>query len=229
MYTKWLNVLSEVQLFNRMERDDINRLLLCMAPLVSTFKKNEYIIIENDECNGPGIVLNGEIIVSKENAAGDRMILSKLETGDLFGEIFSFAGTNRWMASVSAVTDCTVMFIPADKLYGNCAHQCTSHKLMIQNMLQIVSQKAMMLNKKVDYLTIKSIRAKVSTYLLEEYERCQKLYFIIPLKRNELADFLNVTRPSLSRELIKMKEEGMIDFYRSSFKITDLDALKGQV
>lgn len=93
-------------------------------------------------------------------------------------------------------------------------------------MLHLVAEKAMDLNKRVDYLTIKSIRSKVSTYLLEAYEHNHEAYFHTPMKRNELADFLNVTRPSLSRELTKMKEEGLIDFYRSSFKINDLEGLK---
>jgi Mn-dependent DtxR family transcriptional regulator len=52
---------------------------------------------------------------------------------------------------------------------------------------------------------------------------------MISLKRNELAEFLNVSRPSLSREMIKMKDEGIIDFYKSSFKIIDIERLKKSI
>jgi len=173
--------------------------------------------------------LKGEVLVTKENAAGERVILSRLGKGDLFGEVFAFSGTSKWYASVTATTDCTVMFLSAAKMTSNCANQCVNHKQLIQNMLHIVAEKAMDLNKRVDYLTIKSIRSKVSTYLLEEYEQNQGTYFHTPMKRNEMADFLNVTRPSLSRELTKMKEEGLIDYYRSSFKINDLEGLKAYI
>jgi len=53
-----------------------------------------------------------------------------------------------------------------------------------------------------------------------------KTTFILPLKRNELADFLNVSRPSLSREMSRLMEEGIIDFHRASIKIKDLDSLR---
>ena len=229
MYEKWLDILNTVPLFDKMDKDEIRALLQCIKPQILNYKKGEYLIIENDECKGPGIVLEGEVLVSKENAAGERVILSKLGVGELFGEIFAFSGTSIWYASVSAVTDCTVMFLSAARMTDNCANQCINHKQLIQNMLHIVAGKALDLNKRVDYLTIKSIRSKISTYLLEKYEQTQQTYFVTPMKRNELADFLNVARPSLSRELMKMKEEGLIDFYRSSFKINDLEALKSYI
>ena len=48
----------------------------------------------------------------------------------------------------------------------------------------------------------------------------------VPLNRNELASFLNVSRPSMSRELCQLRDEGIIDFHLSTFKIKDLEALK---
>lgn len=49
---------------------------------------------------------------------------------------------------------------------------------------------------------------------------------MLSMNRNELADFLNVARPSLSREMCRMRDEGMIDFHRSSVRIRDMEALK---
>jgi CRP-like cAMP-binding protein len=96
-------------------------------------------------------------------------------------------------------------------------------------MLGIISEKALMLNRKVEYLAIKSMRAKISTFLLEQYKKTGKTTFMIPLNRNELADFLNVSRPSMSREMCRMKEEGIIDFHRASIRIINPDALKKSV
>ena len=76
-------------------------------------------------------------------------------------------------------------------------------------------------------LSLSSIRKKVSTYLLEHYYLKEKQSFKIPLKRNELAEYLHIQRPSLSRELANMKDEGIIDFKGNNFKILNLDELKG--
>ena len=84
----------------------------------------------------------------------------------------------------------------------------------------------MMLNKKVEYLTIKSMRGKISTYLLEQYRREGDVNITLPLNRNELSDFLNVSRPSMSREMSKMKDEGIIDFHLTAVKIRNIEGLK---
>ena len=83
-----------------------------------------------------------------------------------------------------------------------------------------------MLNRKVEYLTIKSMRGKIATYLLEQYNKFGKKNFLLPLKRDDLADFLNVSRTALSRELGRMRDEDLLDFYRSSIKLNNMEKLK---
>ena len=229
MYTKWINSLTKVVLFKDLDKDELIKTLMCIRPNIATYKKKEYLTISGEEFIGIGIIVEGKVIVTKENAAGDRMIMAKLEEGDIFGEMIAFTKYKKWPATVIAETDCTVLFLSSDKIIGNCPSTCPGHKFLIGNMLTLISQKALGLNRKMEYLTIKSIRGKISTYLLEQYNRRREQTFMIPLKRNELAEFLNVSRPSLSREMIKMKDEGIIDFYRSSFKIIDLEALKASI
>lgn len=228
MYTKWLDILKKVELFQNMG-EEVGTVLHCLKPQIGFYKKKDYITLEGDAFTGVGIILQGEAMETKENPAGDRVIISKLHEGDIFGEIVAFSDEKCWMVTVVATTDCTVLFLPPDIILGICPHMCGGHKLLIQNMLRIVSQKTLHLNRKIEYLALKSIRKKVSTYLLENYNMKQKMKFTIPLKRNELADFLNVSRPSLSRELIKMKEEGIIDFNKSLFTILDINSLKMSV
>jgi CRP-like cAMP-binding protein len=109
---------------------------------------------------------------------------------------------------------------------GECQKLCPWHGKLIENMLMMVSERALALSRKVEYLSIKSIRGKISTYLLERYKITGKTTFMLPVNRNELADFLNVSRPSLSREMCNMRDEGIIDFHRASVQIKDVEALK---
>ena len=229
MYSKWLNILKTVKLFENIEIDELKRMLFCLGPKVVYYQKKEYITIADDDFTGIGIVIQGEVIVTKENAIGNRVIMAKLKEGEMFGEMIAFSDKIKWHVTVIASTDCVVLFLPPEKIIGNCPRMCIGHKLLIQNMLKIVSQKALGLDKKIEYLAMKSIRKKISTYLLEQHNIYGKNKFTIPLKRNELAEFLNVSRPSLSRELIKMKEEGIIDFNKSSFEIIDLELLKENI
>lgn len=225
MYEKWISKLIEIDLFKNIEDEELKSILYCLQPIIKSYKKKDIITIEREKLTGIGIVLEGEVIVGKETLAGDRVIMDRLKSGELFGEIAAFS-SNGWLATVEAYSDCTIMFFPPQKIVGMCSKTCVGHKTLIQNMLQIVAEKALNLNKKVEILSLKSIRKKVSNYLLSQYKMNKSLIFNIPLKRNELAEYLLVSRPSLSRELINMKEEEIIDFHRNTFKILDLEALK---
>ena len=103
---------------------------------------------------------------------------------------------------------------------------CPWHRSLVENFLKLLSQKALMLNRKVEYLSIKGIRAKVSTYLYDQYLLQGSRDIQLSLNRTELADFLNVSRPSMSRELGKMREEGIIDFHLNRFHIKNEQALR---
>jgi CRP-like cAMP-binding protein len=113
-----------------------------------------------------------------------------------------------------------------EKIIGECRNVCPWHRMLIQNMLRIISEKALILNRKVEYLTIGSIREKISKFLLEQFKVTGKTTFTLPMNRKELADFLNVSRPSLSREMSRMRDEGIIDFHMATVKIIDLEKLK---
>lgn len=226
MLSEWLKMLGDCTLFQRISKEELDIMLECLKPKISNYKKNEYITIAGDQFAGVGIVLSGNTAVTKENAAGNRIIMSLLGPADVFGEMAAFSGNKLWPATVAAMTDCTVMFLPPDKIVGACHKQCMSHRMLIMNMLRMISTKAILLNRKVEYLSIKSIRGRISTYLLEQYMRTGKTTFMMSLKRNELADFLNVSRPSLSREMCRMRDEGIIEFHKSSVRIKHIDALK---
>jgi CRP-like cAMP-binding protein len=144
----------------------------------------------------------------------------------MFGETSKFSGYDLWPATIIAQEDSTVMFIKAERFMGNCQNVCNSHKRLIMNMLEILAKKALMLNRKVEYLTIKSLRGKVAAFILENYKKNSQLTFNLPMNRADVADFLNVSRPALSREMGRMQEEGIIDFYKATIKILNLESLE---
>lgn len=229
LYREWLHIFLKSPLFYGIDEDQLNILLECIRPRVFKYNKDELIALAGSDFQGVGFLLSGEAMIVKENAAGNRVIISIIKSGELFGEMAAFSGQYKWPATVIAQEPCMVIFISPKAIVGQCEKSCSSHQLLIMNMLKIISQKALMLNRKLEYLSIRSIRGKISYYLLEQYKESGKAMFLLPLQRNELADFLNVPRPSLSREMCKMRNEGIIDFHRSSIRINDLESLKAMV
>lgn len=226
MNTAWMAVLAQVPLFRGLAAAEIEQIVACLEPQVQSFAKHRYIGIEGEALPGIGIVLAGTAVVVKDRETGSRVVLTMLQAGDMFGEMAAFSAQRLWPASVVAQSECTIMLLVPDKITGTCNRVCHSHKVVLQNILVLLSERALALNRKVEYLALKSMRAKIAMYILDQYRRQHQLSFVLPVSRNELAEFLHVSRTALSRELGRMRDEGLLDFYRSSIKIKDLAALQ---
>lgn len=226
MYKKWLPILIKSPLFNNLEILELITMLECFEPRIRTYKKNEIISTEGEELREIGIVISGSVAIGKTNSSGSRTIMTILNPPEMFGEIAAFSHTKIWPATVIAQESTEIMFVPPEKIIDNCEKSCPYHRMLINNILSIISNKALMLNKKVEYLTIKSVRGKISAFLLDQYKLSRNKTLYITMNRSELAEFLNITRPSLSREMCRMRDEGIIEFYKSSIKILNIEGLR---
>ncbi len=220
------DALATAPLFDGIHPADLHSLLSCFNPLVKQYDKGEIAASPGDPLTGVGIVVSGEVEILHENAAGSKSLLSFIEQGQTFGEVAAFAGQTHWPATVTARRDSVLMFIPPQRFLGNCERACAFHKTLVQNMLKILSEKAIRLNKKVAYLEIKGIRPKLCTYLLEQRNLTHSDTFILPMSKSELATYLSVSRPSMSRELGLMRQEKLLDFYLSSVRLLDVESIQ---
>ena len=218
--------LRSAALFRGIAPGELVTLMDCFNPLVKRYEKGGIAVAAGDPLKSIGVVAHGEVEILHENAAGSRSILSFAGRGQTFGEVAAFAGQKAWPATVTARQDCILMFIPPERFLGNCPHACGFHKTLIQNMLMILSKKAVRLNKKVEYLEIKGIRQRLCAYLLEQRRLNGSDTFILSMSKSELAEYLSVSRPSMSRELGLLRNAKILDFYLSSVRLLDVDAVK---
>jgi CRP-like cAMP-binding protein len=229
MYQKWLKTLSSSLLFRGIDLEALDGMLSCLRPRVQRCKLREIVAAYGQPFNGIGIVAKGKVALTKETYSGNRIILEILEAGDIFGEVVAFSDRKVWPATVIAQEDSELLFLSANKILGNCEKLCVSHNTLIINTLNILSNKALMLNKKIEYLSAKNIRSKVSSYLLDTYRQTGEQTLQIPMKRHELADFLSMPRPSLSRELGLMRDAGLIEFDGHSIKVKNVIELEESI
>ena len=213
-------------LFKDVQNHQLNGLLNCLTASFKTLEEGEYAFHLGDDVSYIYIILEGTIEIAKETISGGRNIVAFLGSSQLFGE--GVVCTTKRLAPVSAkaTSKTTLLLIPYEKILKTCGNSCTFHNQLIRNMMLLLGEKNYALNYKIDLLMLKGMREKLITYLLHESQIQNSLSFNISLNRNELADYLNVSRPSMSRELGRLKSEGLIDFYKNTFKILDLDQLK---
>lgn len=223
-----IHILKKSPLFANMNDSDIENSLRCSKSDIATYNKDEMIFYAEDKPKKLFILIEGSVSICRDSADGKRNIITTInQEGDLFGEVFLFINKQEYDNYAIAVSDAKVLQMPKEFLYNRCNKNCTFHTLLTSNMLSILAQKAYYLNQKLNILSSHTLRQKISKLLLKNTSKDDSV--TLKMNREELADYLNVARPSLSRELMKMQEDGLISIDKNKIKIIDLDELQNNL
>lgn len=214
-------ILLNMDLFEGIEPQQLDAILSCLNFKKSRYKKGEAVTVSGGAIDAFGVVLEGTVQILKDDVTGRQSILSAVGPGETFAEVFLCAGIKKSPVTVIAATRASVIFLDYERVVRTCTSACAFHSRLIQNMLRVLAQKNLLMNNKISYLLLKSMRRKLAAYLIEQYGDAKSARFSIPFSRGELADFLNVDRSAMSRELCRMRDEGLIAFQGSAFSITD--------
>lgn len=220
--------LCQNSIFEGLTAEQIGGILPCIVYGVKKYGPEECIYNKGEPVHNLGVVLDGALTVCDENADGKRTTVANIERNELVGEGMIFSTSRSVPHRVIAHEDARVLFLNGEFFLSPCAKSCDkkqTHQEIIKNMLRLLSDKAILLGKKIAYLTAPDLKTKIAMYLCELYEVNCSCTFHMPLNRDRLAEFFAVARPSLSREFINLKNQNVIDFYRSSVQILDLNAL----
>lgn len=220
-----INEIKDNYLFNNMKVDEIQAVLKCCNATVSNFTDNQVLFEKDHKVKNLGIVIEGTLNLVSQKYNGSRVIVTALMKNDLFGEALVYASAEGSPYDLVSSGNSKVLLMPYRIFSNMCSNGCTYHNKLINNMLTILSDKIVMLNNKMSILNAETLRGRIAVYLLSLQKKSKTMTFDMPMKRQDLAEFLNVKRPSLSRELSKMQKDNIIEIYRSSVKIIDIDKL----
>lgn len=189
---------------------------------ISKFSKNDIVALEGTPCKKIGLILDGNIDIKRMMTSNNTIHISSFGKGHLFGEIIAFSDAKFYPATVISATSSEVMFI--DK--NDFINFCTAHPDFLGMFLNDLTNKILTLNKSITNLSLSSIRQKISNFLITEYKSQQTPFIKLNMTKQKLSESLGIPRPSLSRELINMKELGLIDYSKDFIKILDKEALE---
>ena len=222
----YLPLLQSTSLFAGLEAEALRVLLGEVGAVLRTYSRGETLVLAGQSNRRVGVVLSGELEAYRPGPEGARVPITRVEPGGVFGDVLGGSSLAS-PVTVLAATACEVLLVPYEQLLlsdGSPAHQ-----RVLQNLVRTISDKYFLLSRRVDLLLLKSLRAKVCAYLLSEAEVHHSLTFTIPYSRIQLADYLNCDRSALSRELSLMQRDGLLETYKSSFKLLEPDVLRHMV
>ena len=206
-------------LFSGIQPEDMEGMLGCIGYHVRTFQKGEIISFEAETINHVGVVLEGAVDMVKEDVWGNRTMLLRSYAEDVFGETFACGEDSLSVVTFVASEACKVLFLSFCRVMHTCTHACAFHQTLIENMVRIIARKKRELMRKIEVVSKKTLREKILAYLSIQSQSQGKSRFEIPLGRGEWAEYLCADRSALTRELAKMKDEGLINYHRNSFEI----------
>ena len=206
-------------LFDGISKQERGAMLGCIGYHIGSFKKGGIVALEGENLRHIGIVLSGSVDMVKEDFWGHKTMLLRIRKDEIFGETFACGEDNLSVVTFQVSEDAKILFLPFDRVMHSCTMACRFHHQLIENMVHIIANKNRDLMRKVEVVSRRSIREKLLTYLSIQAQAQGSRYFEIPLGRLELAEYLCVDRSAMTRELAKMKDEGLLDYDRNWFRI----------
>lgn len=225
---KYIEELQKNSLFQDMSPEEISLTLSSLSIKVKKHRKRDSICVQNEPFSRIGIILKGKVQVIKSHITGDIASIHTLDTYDSFGEDIICSGRTDTPYSIEALEDSTLMYIDGTMLFIMDKQNSSYRGKFFKNIIKTVANRSFLLNAQVDYIRVLSLRKRVAILLLDHYYNNSQNLFTIEFSRAEMAKYLNATRPAVSKILAEFKKEGIIDYYRNSFKICDVDRLSKQ-
>lgn len=216
---EYFSLLHSVPLFQGIAQEELAHVLECLSAQRRCFQKGETIFHTGEAAESVGIVCVGAVHVVMEDFMGNRSIMAALVQGEVFGEAFACAGIEKMPVSAIAVANCEILLLNYRKIISSCGSHCRFHSQMIENMLCMLAQKNIALAQKVEIISKRSTREKLTAYLSAQAVHAGSRSFRIPFDRQGLADFLCIERSAMSAELSRMQQEGLLRTNRSAFEL----------
>ena len=216
---EFVPVLKQTKLFAGVEEEDVFSMLSCLGARLRTYKKGEYVLRQGQRLSDILVLAEGSLYIQKDDYWGNRSILGHIGVGEIFGEAYASPESEALLNDVVAVENSSVFFFDVKRVITTCSSACRFHTLVVQNLFFAISEKNRSLVQKLDYLSRRTTREKLISYLSEEAKKQNSAYFTIPFNRQQLADYLSVDRSAMSNELCKMRDDGLLEFEKNRFKL----------
>lgn len=211
--------LEKIPIFRNIPNAKIHAFLESLNVVEKTFKKNQTILHIGDITHFMSIVIYGSVNIESNNYDGQKIIIGRIEPGEIFAETYAFSANEPLMVNVVANEKTKVLFLDARRLAATDMKNSSLYAAVTGNLLKIFAQKNLHLSRRIMHTTPRTIRERLLLFLDEQVKKCGSRKFTIPFDRQQLADYLNVDRSALSHELGKLQKENILFVKKNYFEL----------
>lgn len=220
---RYYPVLRASTLFRAMPDETLDVLLARLHPRVQRCGKGAVLLLAGYENRELGLVLEGRIHAHKTAPDGAAVLVTEMGPGGVFGDMLAAAGAKS-PVTLTAQCETLALRLPYARIMHPPAAD-EAHFRLLQNLVAAMGGKYLALDRRLELLMCKNLRARIGLWLLAQAEAAGSDTFTVPLTRAALADYLGCDRSALSRELGRMQRAGLIETFRGSFRLPDKEKL----
>lgn len=214
-----LKILSQTELFAGIPEEQIADMLTLFAARECLFCKEEVIQWQQSTVSSIGILLSGSALAYRLTDSGHQIIMNHLTKASVFGDLLAADAQRTSPVSIRATEFCKVLYIDYMAFSSGAAAANPGYARLMHNYIRTISKRYFALQDRVACLVLPTLREKVLYYLQEQAAGRKGEAFSIPFDRTEMAAYLNADRSALSRTLSELKKEGLLDYYKNTFKL----------
>ena len=185
-----------------------------------SYPRHAVIFHAGEQVHALGVVLRGTVHIENLDLWGSKSILSSISAGQAFAETYAFCG-EALMVDAVAAEHCEILFLHTAALTDARIEPALKDKLL-RRLLAVSMRKNFSLSQRIFCTTPKTVRGRLLTYFSAQAARCGRMAFEVPFNRQQMADYLNLDRSALSKELCKMRDEGLLEFDKNRFVLKQL-------
>ena len=211
--------LQKSMLFRGMTETEISNALQVLEAREKNFQKSETLLIAGTITERMGLVLEGSVTIESNDVWGNRTIISHVGKCQVFAETYALLENEPMLVDVTASEDCRILFLRSGRIQSLKSSLEPWILKYVTNLLTISMHKNLILSGRSFHTAPKTIRGRVMAYLNSVSLQKHSREFDIPFDRQQLADYLNLERSALSKELGKMQRDGLISCRKNHFII----------
>ena len=213
--TAYRKTIQKNPLFSGMTQDEMIRSAELLGANVAKYGKGDIIHRPWTVLANFGLVISGSVQACADDIGGNRMIMADVQPGTTFGESLCWLKVADSPVYIYASEEAAVMWLSPDILYSGSTDGCVLE--MQKRFASLLASRTLAMNERIQILSKLTIRDRLTVYFSSLASSRGSDEFEVPLNREDMATYIGANRAALSRELSRMKREGIIDYRKNRF------------
>ena len=213
--------ISSCPLFKAIDHEEQQAFLMRFISNKKVIEKGQYVVRQDDEIRHMHLLVKGVVRTEMITQEGNSLEIEFIDAVRPLAPAFMFAHYNRFPVDVITIEECHFLLIPTQEWLS----EMMGNEVLLKNFLKLNSNMIVFMSQKLQMISIKSIKGKLSLFLLEHTTE-ENRSFILKRNRTQLAEYFGVQRPSLARTIAELVEQEIIAIDKREVTVLKRDELK---